>query len=177
MLMASDSKMGHAGLGLWSPHLGRLFGLRDGNGNKVYPEMSQGLLKGYPIAHTNTIPSNLGAGTQLSQEIYFADWRECWCRSVSRTTLTMDFSTEATYVDTNRSLVSAFARNQSLIRLVGNHDVGLKSPRGSGAGYQSYLVKAGKVRTGALSHHLVTRSRRGQTIGIEGDRAGTNTCH
>lgn len=36
----------------------KLFGLRDGNGNKVYPEMAQGMLKGYPIQHTSAIPVN-----------------------------------------------------------------------------------------------------------------------
>lgn len=36
----------------------KLFGLRDGNGNKVYPEMAAGMLKGYPIERTSAIPAN-----------------------------------------------------------------------------------------------------------------------
>jgi len=131
MLMASDSKMVMPGWALSPRTWMKLFGLRDGNGNKVYPEMSQGLLKGYPIVHTNTIPSNLGAGTNES-EIYFADWRDVVIGEQDN--MTMDFSTEATYVDTNGDLVSAFARNQSLIRLVGNHDVGFRHPEGLALG-------------------------------------------
>ncbi len=131
MLMASDSKMVMPGWALSPRTWMKLFGLRDGNGNKVYPEMSQGLLKGYPIVHTNTIPSNLGAGTNES-EIYFADWRDVVIGEQDN--MTMDFSTEATYVDTNGDLVSSFARNQSLIRLVGNHDVGFRHPEGLALG-------------------------------------------
>ena len=37
---------------------------------------------------------------------------------------------EATYVDAAGELVSAFARNQSLIRLVCNHDVGFRHTEG-----------------------------------------------
>ncbi|MDM5067303.1 phage major capsid protein [Aeromonas salmonicida] len=131
MLMASESKMVKPGWALSPRTWMKLFGLRDGNGNKVYPEMASGLLKGYPIAHTNTIPANLGTGANES-EIYFADWRDVVIGEQDN--MTMDFSTEATYVDTNGDLVSAFARNQSLIRLVGNHDVGFRHPEGLALG-------------------------------------------
>ncbi len=127
MLMNSDSMMINPGWGMSPRSWMKLFGLRDGNGNKVYPEMAQGLLKGYPIAHTNTIPVNLGAGTNQT-EIYFADWNDVVIGEQDN--MTIDFSREATYVDAAGELVSAFARNQSLIRLVGNHDVGFRHPEG-----------------------------------------------
>ena len=57
-LMSSDSMMINPGWGMSPRSWMKLFGLRDGNGNKLYPEMAQGLLKGYPVAHTNTIPVN-----------------------------------------------------------------------------------------------------------------------
>lgn len=126
-LMNSDSMMITPGWGMSPRTWMKLFGLRDGNGNKVYPEMAAGLLKGYPIAHTNTIPANLGTG-QNESEIYFADWNDVVIGEQDN--MTVDFSTEATYVDTNGDLISAFARNQSLIRLVGNHDVGFRHPEG-----------------------------------------------
>lgn len=131
MLMASDSLMINPGWGMSPRSWMKLFGLRDGNGNKVYPEMAQGLLKGYPVAHTNSIPVNLGASTNQT-EIYFADWNDVVIGEQDN--MTIDFSREATYVDTNGDLVSAYARNQSLIRLVGNHDVGFRHPEGLALG-------------------------------------------
>ncbi|WP_425855832.1 phage major capsid protein [Aeromonas veronii] len=130
-LMNSDSMMISPGWGMSPRTWMKLFGLRDGNGNKVYPEMASGLLKGYPIAHTNTIPANLGTG-QNESEIYFADWNDVVIGEQDN--MTVDFSTEATYVDADGNLVSAFARNQSLIRLVGNHDVGFRHPEGLALG-------------------------------------------
>ena len=109
----------------------KLFGLRDGNGNKVYPELAQGLLKGYPIAHTNTIPVNLGAGTNES-EIYFADFNDVVIGEQDN--MTIDFSREATYVDSTGTLVTAFSRNQSVLRLVANHDIGFRHPEGLALG-------------------------------------------
>nr|DAM16557.1 MAG TPA: Major capsid protein [Caudoviricetes sp.] len=126
-LMSSDSLMINPGWGMSPRSWMKLFGLRDGNGNKVYPEMAQGLLKGYPVAHTNTIPVNLGVGTNQT-EIYFADWNDVVIGEQDN--MTIDFSREATYVDAAGELVSSFARNQSLIRLVGNHDVGFRHVEG-----------------------------------------------
>ncbi|MCF5855601.1 phage major capsid protein [Aeromonas veronii] len=130
-LMNSDSMMVYPGWGMSPRTWMKLYGLRDGNGNKVYPEMAQGLLKGYPIAHTNTIPTNLGTGTNES-EIYFADWNDVVIGEQDN--MTIDFSTEAAYVDSNGDMVSSFSRNQSLIRLVGNHDVGFRHPEGLALG-------------------------------------------
>ena len=131
MLMASDSMMINPGWALSPRSYMKLFGLRDGNGNKVYPELAQGQLKGYPIAHTNTIPANLGVGTNES-EIYFADFNDVVIGEQDN--MTIDFSREATYVDANNELVSAFARNQSLIRMVANHDIGFRHPEGLALG-------------------------------------------
>lgn len=131
MLMASDSLMINPGWALSPRSYMKLFGLRDGNGNKVYPELAQGLLKGYPIAHTNSIPVNLGAGTNES-EIYFADFNDVVIGEQDN--MTIDFSREATYVDSTGTLVTAFSRNQSVLRLVANHDIGFRHPEGLALG-------------------------------------------
>jgi HK97 family phage major capsid protein len=101
--------------------------VRDGNGNKVYPEMAQGLLKGYPVKHTTNIPVNLGAGSNET-EIYFADWADVLIGETG--TMTIDFSREATYTDDTGTLVSAFSRNQSVLRVVGGNDVGFRHLEG-----------------------------------------------
>ena len=126
-LMESNSLMVKCGWAISPRTYMKLFGLRDGNGNKVYPEMSQGLLKGYPIEHTTTIPSNLGTGGNES-EIYFADFNDVVIGENSD--MKVDFSNEATYYDTNGELVSAFVRDQSLIRVITQHDIGFRHPEG-----------------------------------------------
>ena len=126
-LMQSNSLMIAPGWGLSPRTYMKLFGLRDGNGNKVYPEMSSGLLKSFPIQHTNTIPSNLGAGTNET-EIYFADFNDVLIGESG--SFAIDFSREATYKDDQGNLVSAFSRNQSLIRVVTEHDIGFRHNEG-----------------------------------------------
>lgn len=64
MAMDGNSNMISSGWGMSNRTYMKLFGLRDGNGNKVYPEMAQGLLKGYPVQRTSAIPANLGTGVR-----------------------------------------------------------------------------------------------------------------
>lgn len=129
MLMAMDgnSNMISCGWGMSNRTWMKLFGLRDGNGNTVYPEMAQGLLKGYPIARTSAIPVNLGAEGKET-EIYFADFNDVVIGEDG--VMTVDYSKEATYKDANGDMVSAFTRNQSLIRVVTQHDIGFRHPEG-----------------------------------------------
>lgn len=131
MVLQSDSLLISPGWSLSPRSYMKLKGLRDGNGNKVYPEMDQGMLKGYPILHSTTIPVNLGAGTNES-EIYFADWNDVVIGEMDN--MTIDFSREATYKDGSGNLVSAYARNQSLIRVVAEHDVGFRHVEGLALG-------------------------------------------
>lgn len=106
-----------------------LYGLRDGNGNKLYPEMAQGMLKGYPFGKTTNIPNNLvnGAVTDLS-EIYFADFNDVLIGESNN--MTIDFSREATYKDKNGQLVSAYSNNQSVLRVVTANDIGFRHLEG-----------------------------------------------
>jgi HK97 family phage major capsid protein len=126
-LIESDSMLIRPGWGMSPRTFIKLAGLRDGNGNKVYPEMAQGELKGYPIEKTTTIPVNLGVGSNES-EIYFADWNDVMLGESN--SMSIDFSKEATYKDSGGNLVSAFARNQSLIRVVTGHDIGFRHLEG-----------------------------------------------
>ncbi|SVM38763.1 putative major capsid protein [Klebsiella pneumoniae] len=89
--------------------------------------MAQGVLKGYPIQHTSAIPVNLGESGKES-EIYFADFNDVVIGEDGA--MKVDFSKEATYLDAEGNTVSAFARNQSLIRVVLEHDIGFRHPEG-----------------------------------------------
>ncbi|EBI5627439.1 phage major capsid protein [Salmonella enterica] len=127
MAMDGNSNMISCGWGMSNRTYMKLFGLRDGNGNKVYPEMAQGLLKGYPIQRTSAIPANLGTGGKES-EIYFADFNDVVIGEDGN--MKVAFSQEASYQDADGNLVSAFSRNQSLIRVVTEHDIGFRHPEG-----------------------------------------------
>lgn len=126
-LMNSDSSMIKCGWGMSPRTFMFLQGIRDGNGNKYYPEMAQGMLKGYKIRHTTNVPVNLGVGSNET-EIYFADFNDVIIGETG--SLTIDFSREATYNDADGNLVSAYSRNQSVLRVVGGNDVGFRHLEG-----------------------------------------------
>jgi HK97 family phage major capsid protein len=126
-LMNSNSNMLTPGWGLSPRTFMKLQGLRDGNGNKVYPEMSEGFLKGYPVRHTTNIPVNLGTGTNET-EIYFADFSDVVIGETGE--YTIDFSREATYNDSDGNLVSAYSKNQSVLRVVTANDIGFRHLEG-----------------------------------------------
>ncbi|EQM72023.1 phage major capsid protein [Pseudomonas tohonis] len=98
-----------------------LASLRDGNGNKVYPELDQKMLKGYPVGITTQIPINLGDKGEES-EIHFVDFGDCYIGEGDG--LVINFSSEATYKNADGEVVSAFQRNQTLIRVIAKHDFG-----------------------------------------------------
>lgn len=96
-----------------------LMALTDGNGNKAFPEMEQGMLMGYPIRATTNIPVNLGAGTNES-EIYFGDWADFYIGEDGGIEFAM--SSEANWVDANGNNRSAFQENATLLRAILRHD-------------------------------------------------------
>ncbi|HGE8284241.1 TPA: phage major capsid protein [Serratia marcescens] len=129
MAMDSNSNMIKCGWGMSNRSYMKLYGLRDGNGNKVYPEMglARPMLKGYPIERTSAIPQNLGAGSNES-EIYFADFNDVVIGEDG--IMKIDFSKEATYPDAEGNMISAFTNNQSVIRVVTEHDIGFRHVEG-----------------------------------------------
>lgn len=107
-----------------------LEGLRDGNGNKVYPEMAQMKLKTFKIEFTNQLPENLGVGGDES-EIYFVDFSQVLIPDTMNISLAI--STEASYMD-GGSLVSAFSRDQTVIRVIAEHDFGVRHDKAVAVG-------------------------------------------
>lgn len=95
--------------------------LRDGNGNKAYPEIDRMLLKGYPVGLSNQIPVNLGDDGNES-EIYFVNFADMMIGEDMD--LVIDFSKEAAYKDGAGNMVSAFQRDQTLVRVIAKHDFG-----------------------------------------------------
>ncbi len=95
--------------------------LRDENGNKAYPEIDAGNLKGYPFKLSTQIPINLGAAGDES-EIYFGDYSDTYIGETGQ--LTLDYSTEASYKDANGDTISAYQRDQTLVRVINHNDFG-----------------------------------------------------
>uniref|UniRef100_UPI003342B2E1 phage major capsid protein n=1 Tax=Castellaniella defragrans TaxID=75697 RepID=UPI003342B2E1 len=127
VLEAADANMTAAGW-VMAPRTKRfLQAMRDGNGNKVYPELDQGMLMGYPVGVTTQVPVNLtvGAGSAATadgSEIYFADFGDCFIGEEEQ--LVIDYSKEATYKDGSGTVISAFQRDQTLVRVIAKHDFG-----------------------------------------------------
>lgn len=122
VLESADANMTAVGW-VMAPRTKRfLQALRDGNG-KVYPELDQGFLMGYPVGSTTQIPTNLAVGADSNgSEIYLADFGDCFIGEDSH--LIIDFSKEATYTDGEGNTVSAFQRDQTLVRVIAKHDFG-----------------------------------------------------
>ncbi len=92
-----------------------LMDISDGNGNKVFPEMANGTLRGYPFKTSN----------QITEEIYLTDFTDAIIGDAENTTISI--SQEASYIDpATKTLVSAFSRNQTLIRVISAHDFGMR---------------------------------------------------
>lgn len=110
--------------------------VRDGNGNKAYPSLSDAnpTWDGIPVLVSEQVPSNLGAGTNES-EIYLVDFGH-FLVGIARA-LQMSSSTEASYND-GVGTRSAFQRDQTVIRAISSHDFDIRYDR------------AGAVITGVL---------------------------
>jgi HK97 family phage major capsid protein len=97
-----------------------LMTLRDGNGNFAFrDEMLQGRLWGYPFKMTTQIPINLAVTGTAESELYFVDFADVVIGEAMN--LTIDVSTEASYVS-GGSLVSAFSKDQTVVRVIQEHD-------------------------------------------------------
>ena len=101
-----------------------LMTVRDANGNFAFrPEMLMGTLWGYPFVSTNQVPKNLGGGGNES-EIYFVDFDDTIIGESSE--MSVDASQEASYLDENGNLVSAFALDQTVLRVIARHDFAMR---------------------------------------------------
>ncbi|GGE85452.1 phage major capsid protein [Niveispirillum cyanobacteriorum] len=99
--------------------------LRDSNGNKVYPSLSEPTptFRGYPVERFNRIPVNLSDGTNSDcTEIAFGDFS--FSMVADSYQLRIDASDTASYKQGN-TLVSAYSKNQTLIRGLAGHDYGV----------------------------------------------------
>lgn len=100
--------------------------LRDGNGNLLYPGLQAATptwLEGIPVIVSEVIPTNLGTGTNET-ELYLIDFGHVLIGTARA--LALKASTEASYKDAGGTLVSAFSRDETVIRATGSHDFAMR---------------------------------------------------
>lgn len=88
--------------------------LLNANGNRIFPEMEKGTLMGFPFGTSTSIPITGGSG--YDSEIYLWDAAECVIGDGE--SLRVDISSEASYKDESGTLVSAFSKDQTVLRFV-----------------------------------------------------------
>jgi HK97 family phage major capsid protein len=87
-------------------------------------EVERGMFEGYPIRLTQQIPTNLVMTTYTkASEIYFVDMADFVIADTYN--VVVDASDVAAYND-GVSMVSAFQRDQSLFRVIAEHDVNMR---------------------------------------------------
>ncbi len=97
-----------------------LMTIRDANGNLAYaPEMARGMLMGYPYGVTTQIPRTLGGGTE--SELYLADFADVVIGQADSVEIAT--SSEASYKNESAVLVSSFSQDQTVIRVIEEHDL------------------------------------------------------
>jgi HK97 family phage major capsid protein len=109
---------------IWAPRTTIYLGnLRNSNGFKVFPEIENGRFRGYPFLDTTSVPTNLGTGVDES-EVYFFDAADVVIGQVP--VIAARVSDVADYRDSNGALVSAFDRDETVIDIIEEVDLGVR---------------------------------------------------
>ena len=133
MILFLDAGMSPARNRVWigSPGLKRfLSSLLTTTGSYVYrDELATGMLFGYPFDITQQIPTNLntatsGAAVTNGTELYLVDFADVVLGETMN--MTVDMSDVASYKDAGGNQVNAFQRDQSLFRVIEEHDLALR---------------------------------------------------
>jgi HK97 family phage major capsid protein len=94
--------------------------IRDGNGNKAFPEVASGSFRGYPMRVTTTVPINLAVTNTSESELYFVDFADVVIGDAP--TMEIEVSNVAAYHD-GANVVSAYSLDQTVIRVIMHNDL------------------------------------------------------
>jgi HK97 family phage major capsid protein len=96
---------------------------RDSVGSFYYKdELSRNQLEGYPVYVSQQIPTNLGTGN--GSELYLVDMADTIIGDTMNSMI--DASDVAAYYGTDGKVVSTFQRDQSLFRVIAEHDFNMR---------------------------------------------------
>jgi HK97 family phage major capsid protein len=98
-----------------------LWTLRDASGNLIFPEIRDGNLWGYPVFVSNSVPSNLGSGSD--SEIYLVDMADAVIAEDQG--IVIDVSDTAAYHD-GSNVIAAFSQDQTVVRAIMRHDFAMR---------------------------------------------------
>ena len=103
-----------------------LFTLRDANGALIFPEirLPQPTVYSFPVLLSTQVPITQGAGT--ATEVMLVDFSQVILGEVD--SIEVDVSRETAYVDSEGTMRSAWSRNQTVVRAILRHDLGVKHP-------------------------------------------------
>ena len=107
-----------------------LWNLRDNVGGFIYrDELKGGTFEGYPYDTTQQIPNNLNTGTTSNpvnngSEIYLVDFADVLLGETLN--MVVDVSDQASYKDTGGNVVSSFQRDQTIFRVIEEHDLAMR---------------------------------------------------
>lgn len=106
-----------------------MFEVVDADGRQVFEsQLSAGQWQGFPVFVTNNLPNNLGGGSDES-EVYLVDMADAIIGDVSDLSIVADSS--AAYTESG-SLVSAFERDQTVMRAISKHDFAMRHDQSIG---------------------------------------------
>lgn len=97
--------------------------LTDTNGNRAFPEISDGMLRGRPFRVTSQVPTNLGSSPSKESEIYLADFAQVIVGESMG--VQVSASDVAAYHD-GANVQAAFSKDQTVIRGITEHDMGVR---------------------------------------------------
>ena len=95
------------------------------SGPFAFPSLDEGKLKGYEVIESATVGYN-ESGSPVTADFWVGDWSQfLWGVGYD---ISVEMSREGTFADGNGNQISAFQNDLTLVRLITEHDFGVKHP-------------------------------------------------
>lgn len=95
------------------------------SGPFAFPSLDEGKLKGYEVIESATVGYN-ESGSPVTADFWVGDWSQfLWGVGYD---ISVEMSREGTFSDGNGNNISAFQNDLTLVRLITEHDFGVKHP-------------------------------------------------
>lgn len=95
------------------------------SGPFAFPSLDEGKLKGYEVIESATVGYN-ESGSPITADFWVGDWSQfLWGVGYD---ISVEMSREGTFADGNGNQISAFQHDLTLVRLITEHDFGVKHP-------------------------------------------------
>ncbi|HWX48134.1 MAG TPA: phage major capsid protein [Roseomonas sp.] len=132
--------------------------LRDGVGNFVFKdELDRGLLLGVPVSKSQQLATNINTGTTEApvnngSYLMLVDFADVVIGETYN--ITVDASAEASYKDGGGNVVSGFQRDQTVFRVITEHDMNLRHQASVAVAVLPGWAPAGYTPVGGSSYYV-----------------------